>query len=76
MSKGDVSGRPELPVSPATPARGKTLEAEGFVHRDKGGKMRGALEVVDDEPGLTLYDKEGRPRATKSNPVRERERRA
>jgi hypothetical protein len=49
---------------PTTPARDKTLEAESFVLRDKDGKMRGAFEVVDDEPELTLYDKEGIPRAT------------
>jgi hypothetical protein len=41
----------------------KTVETESLVLRDRKGKMRAALEVVDDEPELTLYDERGNPRA-------------
>jgi hypothetical protein len=50
-------------AGPTLPPTNKTVETESLVLRDRNGKMRAALEVVDDEPELTLYDGRGNPRA-------------
>lgn len=44
--------------------KGRTVEAEKFVLKDKAGKIRAVLgEGPDDERGLIVYDQNQRPRA-------------
>ena len=42
--------------------RQKTVEATRFVLRDTSGRYRGELAMRGNEPGLQLFDAEGKPR--------------
>ena len=42
--------------------KGRVIEAEKFVLRDKNGKARAALRTFRDSAGLVMYDKDGKTR--------------
>ena len=52
-----TSKKAEPPAS-----KGRIIEAEGFILRDKNGLTRAGLTLVDDVVHFAVYDKKGKPR--------------